>query len=66
MSGRATQLQTMMQFFRVAADNDNGISPAARPANPRQPPGVAKTKPKVKAARATNGGTDLDAAFESF
>ena len=62
MSSRAVQLQSVMQFFRVAADNDNGVEPVARVAKPR-----GKPAPKAKAVGARLAQvSNSDASFERF
>jgi methyl-accepting chemotaxis protein len=60
MSGRAVQLQTVMQFFRMAADNDNAMEVAPRAA--ARPRG----KPPSRAKAAMQRAVGDDASFERF
>jgi methyl-accepting chemotaxis protein len=60
MSTRAVQLQTMMQFFRVVADNDNAVARVVRGKNKAAP---AQGRP---ASRKKAVGSDVDSSFERF
>jgi methyl-accepting chemotaxis protein len=63
MSSRAVQLQSVMQFFRVAADNDNGSEPVARAVKPRTKPA---TRARAAGMKGGHNGVDSDASFERF
>jgi len=61
MSARAVQLQHVMQFFRMEADNDNDGGMRTRP----RPKVVQSVRAKQAAPRLAASG-DIDSAFERF
>jgi hypothetical protein len=61
MSTRAVELQNMMQFFRVPAENDNGVPRAGWSRNKQA---TVRAKPAAPVRLAA--GAELDASFERF
>jgi methyl-accepting chemotaxis protein len=61
MSTRAIELQNMMQFFHVAAENDNGVPRAGWSRNKQA---TVRTRPAAPVRLAA--GAELDSSFERF